>query len=70
MSKFVEKSYLYDFYGFLSSITGIQSSILKKLQQLPLKFQESDLYNQHSLHASAKTGCQIAIPASFCVKRL
>ena len=33
MSKFVEKSYLYDFYGFLSSITGIQSSILKKLQQ-------------------------------------
>jgi len=54
VSKFLEKSYLYDFYGFPSSITGIQSSILKKLQQLPLKFWESDLYNQHSLHASAK----------------
>jgi len=37
VSKFAEKSYLYDFYGFLSSITGIQSSIPKKLQHLALE---------------------------------
>ena len=59
MSKFVEKSYLYDFYGFLSSITGIQSSILKKLQHVPLKFSNTHLYNQHSLDTSAKTGLQV-----------